>query len=280
MDWSKFEQHLKQEIQNIGGRYIWTDVLLKGDHHVQKNIKSGQYRLLDGARKTLYKGSLEQCKAEISKIDDPFETEHLVLLIHGLGRHAGIMDKPKMALRNAGFSAHSLNYATLFEDISHHGDHFEHLINNLQGIKKISFVTHSLGGLVAREILKRHTKWNDIEAYKLVMMGTPNKGAQIAEFLNRLKAYQIIAGPSGQDVRPLQKLKELPEPTIPTLVIAGGRDNDTGYNPLLKGDNDGIVSVDETRLDCPHQFKLVHSIHTTMMDHKEAIEATVNFLLQ
>jgi hypothetical protein len=61
------------------------------------------------------------------------------------------MNIPKTAPREAGFAAHSLNYATLLEGVDEHATHFTHLIENLKGIKKISFVTHSLGGLVAQK---------------------------------------------------------------------------------------------------------------------------------
>ena len=109
-------------------------------------------------------------------------------------------------------------------------------------------------------------------------MGTPNQGAEIAEFLNQMKTFKFITGQSGQDVRPTEKLANLPEPTIPTLVIAGGTGSTVGFNPLLKGDNDGIVTVDETRLNTPHQFKHVKVIHTTIMDHPESISEMLNFL--
>lgn len=278
MDWSDLETQIKDEVKNLGGRYVWTDVVLQGNYHIQRNVNTGRYRLLDGDRRRLLLASYDACKKKLDEITPAFESDHLVLLIHGLGRHAGIMDNPKMALRKAGFSAHSLNYATLFEGVEEHADHFTHLLQNLKGIKRISFVTHSLGGLVAREILSRSLVWNGATAHKLVMMGTPNKGAQIAEFMNRMKTYQFISGPSGQDVRPGLLTKELPEPPIPTLVIAGGMGNDIGFNPLLTGDNDGIVTVAETRLDSPHKFKLVKVIHTTIMDHKDSIRASIKFL--
>lgn len=278
MNWSDFEENITREIQNLGGRYVWTDVILQGNYHIQKNVQSGHYRLLDENRKRLKIGSYDDCMALLGEFSPTFENDHLVLLIHGLGRHAGIMDKPKTALRNAGFSAHSLNYATLLEGVDDHASHFTHLLENLSGIKKVSFVTHSLGGLVAREILNRHQHWNDVTADRIVMMGTPNKGAQIAEFLNRLKSYQFITGQSGQDVRPDQKLASLPEPTIPTLIIAGGIGSKIGFNPLLNGDNDGVVTVDETRLNAPHEFKQVKVIHTTIMDHQESINAMLGFL--
>ena len=278
MVWSDFEKQIKHEIKNLGGPYVWTDVFLQGNYHIQKNVNTGRYRLLDSDRRRLLLSGYDACKEKLDQINPSFESNHLVLLIHGLGRHAGIMDKPKKVLRKAGYSAHSLNYATLFESIEGHADQFIHLLENLKGIKKISFVTHSLGGLVAREILSRALVWNGATAHKLVMMGTPNKGAQIAEFFNRMKTYQFISGPSGQDVRPSGKPKDLPEPAIPMLIIAGGLGNDIGFNPLLHGDNDGIVTVAETRLDSPHEFKLVKIIHTTIMDHKDSISAMLKFL--
>lgn len=279
MDWSQIEENFKTELPNLAGRYVWTDVILQGDHHIQKNVKNGQYRLCDAKDKVLLKADYDLCKQKLDELNIQFSSDHLVLLIHGLGRHAGIMKKCTTAIKNAGFAAHSLNYATLFEDVQSHADHFEHLLEHVKGIKKVSFVTHSLGGLVVRELLKRKTTWNSAVADKLVMMGTPNKGAQIAEFLARLKTYQFITGPSGQDVRPLKKLKTLPPPPIPTLVIAGGRGTDIGYNPLLNGDNDGVVTVDETRLDIKHEFFLINSIHTVLMDQKEAIKKTIEFLM-
>lgn len=278
MGWSNFEEHITREIRNLGGRYVWTDVILKGRYHIQKNVQSGHYRLLDENRKRLKIGSYDDCMDLLTDISPTFMHEHLVLLIHGLGRHAGIMDKPKNALRKAGYSAHSLNYATLLEGVDDHAAHFTHLLENLKGIKTVSFVTHSLGGLVAREILSRNQRWNDVTADRIVMMGTPNQGAQIAEFLSKMKSYQFITGQSGQDVRPDQKLASLPEPTIPTLIIAGGIGNDIGFNPLLDGDNDGVVTVKETRLSGPHQFKQVKVIHTTIMDHKDSISAMLEFL--
>jgi len=278
MSWSDFEEHITREIQNLGGRYVWTDVILQGNYHIQNNVQSGNYRLLDGDRKRLKLGSYDECLTELTDLNPTFEHDHLVLLIHGLGRHAGIMDKPKLALRKAGFAAHSLNYATLLEGVDDHATHFTHLLENLKGIKRVSFVTHSLGGLVAREILSRNTRWNDVVADRIVMMGTPNQGAQIAEFLSRMKSYKFITGQSGQDVRPDQKLATLPEPTIPTLIIAGGIGNDIGFNPLLKGDNDGVVTIEETRLNGEHQFKQVKVIHTTIMDHEESIKTMLEFI--
>ena len=115
-------------------------------------------------------------------------------------------------------------------------------------------------------------------ADRIVMMGTPNQGAQITEFFSRMKSYKFITGQSCKDVRPDKKLASLPEPPTPTLIIAGGIGSEIGFNPLLYGDNDGIVTVGETRLNGPHQFKQVKVIHTTIMDHQDSINAMLKFL--
>ena len=96
MDWSEFEENIKTEIRNFGGSYVWTDVILQGDYHIQKNVNTGKYRLLNGERQRLLLADYESCKRKLDEINPSFESSHLVLLIHGLGRHAGIMDKPKL----------------------------------------------------------------------------------------------------------------------------------------------------------------------------------------
>ena len=99
----RLKKTIQAEINNLGGRYVWTDVALQGNYHIQKHVKNGSYRLLDGNRKRLLNASYDECRAALDIRTPTFEHDHLVLLIHGLGRHAGIMDKPKYALTQSGF---------------------------------------------------------------------------------------------------------------------------------------------------------------------------------
>jgi len=47
-------------------------------------------------------------------------------------------------------------------------------------------------------------------------------------------------------------------------IIAGGKKNDKGYNPLIDADNDGEVRVDETYLKGAKDFIILEHAHTPM----------------
>ncbi|MFC6960504.1 esterase/lipase family protein, partial [Glycomyces mayteni] len=142
----------------------------------------------------------------------------------------------------------------------------------------VSFVAHSLGGLVCRELLSRNSDWRrKIKISRLVMIGTPNQGARIARFFDPLWLYRTISGPSGQDVQP-GRVSRFALPSVPTLVIAGGRATKSGFNPFLQEDNDGIVTVEETKVEGMTRFLRVPAIHTVVMDHPETLKAIGEFL--
>jgi hypothetical protein len=50
-------------------------------------------------------------------------------------------------------------------------------------------------------------------------------------------------------------------PNIPFAIIAGGKGDEAGFNPLLPGDDDGTVSVAETRLEGAKAFMVLPRLH-------------------
>ncbi len=282
MTWDIPDNPVNIDVPTLGGKYLWSDVYLLADWRIQKNILTDHYRLLDDDNKRRAWGSYSHCLGKLENFKKElglkFPDNHIFLILHGLGRHRNSMAKLTRTLRDHGHSAYSLNYPSSFRPVESHGDDMEHLLNGLEGIASVSFIGHSLGGLVARELLSRKDGWRrKIQARQLIMLGTPNNGARIADMMSGLKLFHTIAGPSGQDIRP-GRLQDLPAPDIPTLVIAGGRGTKAGFNPLLGEDNDGIVTVSETRIDSAHEFKLVNVIHTTIMDHEDTLQAILDFI--
>ncbi len=269
-------------VPTFGGKFIWSDIFLHAGWRIQKNVLTGHCRLLDSNDFRQAWGTYEYCHNEFLKFKKDkhlkFKNADLILLLHGLGRHRKVMNKPCKALKAAGFEAFTINYPSTFQDIDDHADGVIHLLNNLEGITSVSFVCHSLGGLVAREILARDEKWQKkIKAQKIIMMGTPNQGAKIAEYLSEFGTFKAIAGPSGQNLHH-HKTADIPLPKIPALVIAGGWGNSSGFNPLLKEDNDGIVTVAETRLNIGEKHIILPVIHTLIMSDDKAIAAMLDFL--
>ncbi|VAX06144.1 hypothetical protein MNBD_ALPHA03-551 [hydrothermal vent metagenome] len=283
MKWELPEEPHNLEIPTLGGKYLWADIYLLDDWRIQKNILSEHFRLLDDKDKRRAWGNYDHCLQKLETFKQElrleFPNKHIFLILHGLGRHRSSMSKLTDNLRKKGLAAYSLNYPSTFQPVESHGNDLEHLLNGLDGVTEVSFIGHSLGGLVARTLLSRKNSWrNKITARHLITIGTPNNGAKIADMMSGLKLFHAIAGPSGQDVRPY-RAQDLPAPDIPTLVIAGGRGTKTGFNPLLREDNDGIVTVNETKIDGMKDFKRVKDIHTTLMDHSETLQAILDFIV-
>jgi hypothetical protein len=91
--------------------------------------------------------------------------------------------------------------------------------------------------------------------------------------------FKPILGPAGQQLvtDPDGLIARLPTPTCDFAVIAGGRGGN-GFNPLIPGDDDGIVSVASTRLSGAADFLQVSSLHLRLLKSPEAINSAVRFL--
>ena len=120
-----------------------------------------------------------------------------VVLLHGISRTARSFRRMELALGDAGFATLNLDYDSrrkaldaLAEDIHPAIDRFA---EGLDG--SVHFVCHSMGGLLARAYLARH---RPAQLGRVVMLGTPNGGSEIADRLKNLAAYRAFFGSAGQ----------------------------------------------------------------------------------
>ena len=109
------------------------------------------------------------------------------------------------------------------------------------------------------------------------MLAPPNRGSTIAATLEGTTLYRLATGAVGRELSP-GAVKKFPAPRCEFGVIAGGVGLARGKNPFLGEDNDGVVLVENTKLDGAADFLVVDAWHTTIMDDKGVIEATLRFL--
>jgi pimeloyl-ACP methyl ester carboxylesterase len=187
--------------------------------------------------------------------------------------------------RNGDFTVLNVGYASTRKSISDHARALSSVIRHLDGVQQISLVGHSLGNLVFRRYLaQRETALTAGDPHpaihRIVMLGPPNNGAELAERLRGNQIAQVIWGASGNQIAREWKTleKQLAIPSCEFGIIAGGTHGEGGYNPLIPGDDDLVVSVSETRLPGAHDFLVVPVVHTVIMDHAGVQESTLRFL--
>jgi pimeloyl-ACP methyl ester carboxylesterase len=157
---------------------------LYAGYRIQRNVWTGHHRLLSPHDLRLAIGDFDACRAALDRIVAHTgarpTSRHLVVLLHGLFRSKDSFGPMVRALRAAGFEAHAVNYPSTRQSLQDHADQVEQLLEHARDVDTVSFVTHSMGGIVARVLLSRLDRpWRQrIAVNRLVMIGTPNRGGR------------------------------------------------------------------------------------------------------
>jgi pimeloyl-ACP methyl ester carboxylesterase len=203
-----------------------------------------------------------------------------VVLLHGISRTALSFRKMQLALERAGFTTLNLDYLSrskaleaLAEDIHPAIQRFADSIDT-----SVHFVGHSMGGLLARVYIARH---RPKRLGRVVMLGTPNGGSEIADRLKNFGAFRAFFGPAGQQLGTRRSAVDdamLPPIDYPVGVIAGNRSIDPVAGTMLPKPHDGRVSVTNTRLDGMADHIIVETSHPWLVRNGLAIEQTITFV--
>jgi pimeloyl-ACP methyl ester carboxylesterase len=203
-----------------------------------------------------------------------------VVLLHGISRTARSFHKMERAIERAGYATLNLDYASrrkaleaLAEDIH---PTIESFADRLDG--KLHFICHSMGGLLARVYLVKHRPPN---LGRVVMLGTPNGGSEIADRLKNVMLYRAFFGPAGQQLGTLRDaatISLLPPIDYPVGIIAGNRSIYPVASAFLPRPHDGRVSVANTKLDGMTDHIVVCTSHPWLVRNDEAIAHTITFL--
>ena len=268
-------------MKTLGGRQFWGDVLYFRGWRIQRSVLTHHYRLLDADDYRHAAGTLEECRQKLEEIKKerklPAMSGKAVIAIHGVVRSSKSFSKMRGRLKDAGYEVVGFDYPSTRVEISDSAEYLHSVIESLQGIEQIDFVVHSMGGLVVRSYLSKH---RDPRIKRMVMIGVPNLGADMADRLRKNPLYRAVFGPAGQQLvtDPEGFISRLPTPDFEFAIIAGSRGSMDGYNPLIAGDDDGTVGVSTTRLPGAADFVTVRGLHTFLMSSDEAIDCTLRFL--
>ena len=269
-------------LPTLGGPQAWLDMFFHAGWRIQKNIFSGKFRLLSPKNIRMAGGSYQSCLDRFSEIRKKRNLQngdtHLVLMVHGMAGWKETFFLLKRALRKNGYFADAYNYPSLKGALAEQAKEFNDFLNLLDGITAITLIGHSQGGFVIRKALETKASWqNRIAVRGMILLGTPNQGAALADFSKRLKVLGKLA-PKVRDQLTKDYAKTLKAPVHRMGLIAGSARKGKGINPLIDGDDDGIVGVEEVWIDGHDDRLVVPSDHFTLANRKKTIVAVLRFL--
>lgn len=119
----------------------------------------------------------------LGRLPNQFQMDHVVILVHGLDEPGDIWDELAPDLTKAGHTPLIFLYPN-DQPIVDSAKLLTQELNLLpaKNIKVISIVAHSMGGLVSREVLTNPTLIGYPQVQRLITVGTPHHGSNLAHF--------------------------------------------------------------------------------------------------
>ena len=207
------------------------------------------------------------------------ETECVVLL-HGLFRSSTAMKPLEWYLEYQGYAVVNQNYDSVsapIEQLARASVKQALASCHDQGIGRVHFVTHSLGGVLVRQYAAEETL---PDTTRVVMLGPPNRGSQVAQYyaardtFGEFRPQAIDQLGTGEQSLP-QKLGPV---SFQLGVIAGNIRSTTLLPGFPDEPSDGTVSVAETVVPGMLDFLQMPVLHTFMIWNPMVWDQAVHFL--
>jgi len=194
-----------------------------------------------------------------------------VILTHGLWVPGIAMQLLAARLEHAGFRCRTFSYLGARQPMAAHAERLAHFARETG---PAHFVGHSLGGLVILDALNGHP---EVAAGRAVLLGTPARGCFAARRLARYPGGRWLLGQSealwheGRSARWTR--------TEALGVLAGSLSLGLGRMfGTLPGENDGVVSVEESAVEGMTERVVLPVGHSAMLLSSRVAEQVVAFL--
>lgn len=202
-----------------------------------------------------------------------------VLLLHGIARTSGSLRMLERRLRAEGYAVLNLDYPARRLGLAAIACGLAPAVADFGAtVPRLHIVTHSMGGLVARVLLTRH---RPDHLGRVVMLGPPNEGSEVADALHRFALYRRVFGPAGAELVTARDAacRRLFGPVdYPLGIVAGCRSLYPLASLLLPGPDDGRVTVARTRIVGMADHIVLPVAHPTMVWSRRVHDEILRFL--
>lgn len=202
--------------------------------------------------------------------------QETVILLHGMWRNARAMNRLEAGLRAAGYRTVNVSYPSTDFGIEELAVRFLHpAVERVIG-GRVHFVTHSMGGILARYYLETHPVKN---LGRVVMLAPPNQGVEMADRYGHWSVVRWATGPAGRQLGTGDA--SLPRALGPVdfdLGVIAGTKGRNIFSCMIPGQDDGLVSVESTKVAGMRDFLVLDQNHYWLKRDETAIQETIHFL--
>lgn len=184
----------------LGGRQFWEDMFICKKWRIQRNLFTKNYRLLDNWDIRRATGTFDECLQCFEKAIKIFQLSSpknkAMVFIHGLCGNKNQFNKITGIYESLGYEIVAVNYPSTRKKCDNLMMQFDFLLNSLEGITEISFITLGSGGLLLRKLLTSTARWRKkLKINKIIMINPPNRGCRLWEKLANYKCCRFVFGP-------------------------------------------------------------------------------------
>lgn len=215
-------------------------------------------------------------KADVQRVA---ESDGWVVFLHGLARSGKSMRRMAAAFRAAGYNTCIVDYpstALSIRQLAH--DHIAPAIKRcVPDGRQVNVVTHSMGGILVRQMA--HDALIP-QLGRVVMLSPPNRGSEVVDRMGSWAPFEWLNGPAGSELGTGSDSvpNALGPVTFDTGVITGRRSINWILSTMIKGPDDGKVSIESAKVEGMRDFRVIGASHPFIMKKPEAIELTLRFI--
>lgn len=252
----------------FGGGQFWEDVFFYQKWRIQRNYKDNIYRLLDPWDIRRGEGTFEECRKLFLHFVEVYQLSrqrgHMIIMLHGLGDSKNIFKPMWRKAIKEGYLAAALNYPSTLKNTDGHVRQLDFMLNHLEDVSTVSFITKGSGGIVLRKLMSLDTEWKKkLKIGRVVQVCPPNLGSRIFYKLAGYSIFKYILGPMLSEITP-SKSKHWP--SFPEGIDAGM----IVYNNLFAKENESFLQNTDKIY--------ISNMHYNPFKNSEIVDAAINFI--